>query len=80
MICGWRPSRSGVRLLRQNLMLDVWDESEDLPMARTADGLDEGGRGLLLVECLASSWGCYRTGYGGKVVWAMMDVAVTISR
>jgi hypothetical protein len=48
----------------------VWVEdcSTACPHPRSADDDDEGGRGLWLVEALASSWGCEMTPTG-KQVW-----------
>lgn len=48
----------------------VTDNSTGVPQLRLHGGLGEGGRGLLLVEELASAWGCDATNDGeGKVVW-----------
>lgn len=50
------------------LRVEVADSSSDLPAPRHADALDEGGRGLALVDVLASSWGAEPDELG-KVVW-----------
>ena len=54
------------------LRIEVTDESSAPPaMARSsADAL--GGRGLLMVDQLATTWGSERRGHG-KVVWAVID-------
>jgi anti-sigma regulatory factor (Ser/Thr protein kinase) len=56
------------------LHLVVRDGSARRPRLRAqgpaADG-DEGGRGLYLVQRLATGWG-WRFGYNGKAVWATM--------
>jgi hypothetical protein len=58
----------GVWRTGTGLVIGVWDASPKTPTARPADPMDEGGRGLLLVEALGTSWGHYRRA-GGKVVW-----------
>jgi anti-sigma regulatory factor (Ser/Thr protein kinase) len=39
-----------------------------------ADLLDEGGRGLRLVEALARRWGWHRTGFDERQVWCTFAV------
>lgn len=51
--------------------LAVEDGDPGLPSPRRADDLDEAGRGLLLVEALASAWGVRRVP-GGKATWAVL--------
>jgi anti-sigma regulatory factor (Ser/Thr protein kinase) len=56
------------------MMLSVWDRSQEFPAPRPATVVDEGGRGLLIVENLSTRWGCetvhpYGT-HKGKIVWA----------
>lgn len=48
--------------------VEVADDSPRMPEPRAAGLLEEGGRGLALVESLASQWGVHRQG-SGKVVW-----------
>ena len=55
------PTDGGVRI-------EVVDGSPSLPVPRAATPMDEGGRGLALVEALASAWGAERSD-GGKTVW-----------
>ncbi|MEV5704694.1 ATP-binding protein [Actinoallomurus sp. NPDC052274] len=46
---------------RQGCVFDVIDRCPRvMPTLRDADDLDEGGRGLLLVEALTASWGYFR--------------------
>jgi hypothetical protein len=54
------------------ILIGVWDDHHRYPLRRNA-GLDaEAGRGLLLVENLSTSWGCYASDeQGGKIVWAL---------
>lgn len=48
--------------------IEVRDGSSRLPARRRATSLDEGGRGIALVEELADAWGCELTA-DGKTVW-----------
>ncbi|WP_053689335.1 ATP-binding protein [Streptomyces sp. WM6372] len=52
---------SGVRV-------EVVDSDPQLPMSAAPDADGESGRGLLLVDALASGWGAFRVG-AGKAVW-----------
>ncbi|GLX02424.1 ATP-binding protein [Microtetraspora sp. NBRC 16547] len=54
------------------LRCEVEDESPVPVRTCPAPLDDEGGRGLLLVDALSSSWGTGRTGRG-KVVWFELD-------
>ena len=56
---------------RDGLVLEVWDMMPTAPEVRQATLNDEHGRGLLLVETLASRWD-WRTvpDWPGKCVWA----------
>ena len=55
------PADGGVRV-------EVEDGSASLPTRRVATALDEGGRGIALVEALSSDWGTL-PGSAGKTVW-----------
>jgi len=55
-----------------SLIIEVWDPSPEPPVARQAGSMDEGGRGLHLVEVLSTAWGFYRPPWGGKVVWCQI--------
>lgn len=63
--------RIDVRINRSpgQLFVSVEDESDSEPVVRSGDIHDEGGRGLLIVETLASSWGVRRRDRGGNTVW-----------
>ncbi len=50
------------------LFVSVDDDSDDEPVVQFSDLDDEGGRGLLIVETLATSWGVHRSDRG-KSVW-----------
>jgi anti-sigma regulatory factor (Ser/Thr protein kinase) len=53
-----------------SLMIEAWDQSPADLEPRRADDSDECGRGLTVVAALSARWGCERTGYRRKVVWA----------
>jgi anti-anti-sigma regulatory factor len=68
------PIRLGVTLGRRRLYISVRDGSPR-PVRRTgADDEAESGRGLLIVEGLASAWGSTPMG-AGKIVWATMTLS-----
>lgn len=53
------------------VLIRVWDASSQMPTRQDARPEDESGRGLMLVDCLASEWGAYRK-KNGKVIWVMV--------
>ena len=54
--------------------VEVGDEADDDPVPGLAPGVeDSGGRGLMIVEALASRWGYERRPGGGKRVWFEVD-------
>lgn len=62
-----------LKLLHGALRIDVWDNDSTPPKTEAPTADDERGRGLLLVEALASRWGTYPIASphtAGKVVWA----------
>jgi anti-sigma regulatory factor (Ser/Thr protein kinase) len=60
--------RVRVRATRQGLRVEVHDEDSTLPSRRQATPMDEGGRGIALVDALSSGWGAETTP-DGKTVW-----------
>jgi hypothetical protein len=54
-----------------SLFVEVWDISEETPVAREkpADDLGEGGRGLALIGALSLGWGHKLAPDRGKIVW-----------
>jgi serine phosphatase RsbU (regulator of sigma subunit) len=66
----YRPREFTLRLRRgaQSVWVEVFDPDLRLPRLRTARATDEGGRGLYLVEQLATRWGSRPTPEG-KTVW-----------
>jgi hypothetical protein len=67
------PREFAVRLRRgaTSVWVEVFDPDLRLPRIRTAGDTDEGGRGLYLVEQLATRWGSRPTPEG-KAVWFEM--------
>lgn len=54
----------------EQLTVAVGDDSPDIPISRNASEDDLGGRGIRLVDRLATAWGCTpRPDGDGKVVW-----------
>ena len=53
------------------LRLDVGDCSEDMPREPPPGSAPSGGRGLLILTGLSSSWGVRLRPYGGKTVWCV---------
>jgi anti-sigma regulatory factor (Ser/Thr protein kinase) len=58
------------------LQVTVRDRSPSLPVLSPPVGLQEGGRGLVLVNELAEVWGAEPTG-DGKIVWFQLAAAAT---
>ena len=56
----------------QRVRVEVRDESARRPEARDASLLSDGGRGLHIVDALATEWGATPTGRG-KSVWFWID-------
>jgi len=65
-----RPREFVLRLRRgaEAIWVEVFDPDLRLPRLRSARATDEGGRGLYLVEQLATRWGSRPTPEG-KTVW-----------
>jgi anti-sigma regulatory factor (Ser/Thr protein kinase) len=47
----------------------VSDEAQGVPVVRRPPPTAEGGRGVMLIDMLASSWGTRELPGGGKEVW-----------
>ncbi len=57
-------------LARSGLRVEVTDRSSSLPRRKESTERDERGRGLMIVESLASTWGVQPNSNGpGKTVW-----------
>jgi hypothetical protein len=61
-----------------SVWVEVFDPDLRLPRIRTAAETDEGGRGLYLVEQLATRWGSRPTPEG-KAVWFEMPRSGSLS-
>jgi anti-sigma regulatory factor (Ser/Thr protein kinase) len=48
------------------------DSSAEQPVPKTAEG-DTGGRGLLIIGAMSTTWGTHQVS-GGKRVWARLDL------
>jgi anti-sigma regulatory factor (Ser/Thr protein kinase) len=61
-----------LRLLADHdqLIIEAWDRAPGLPRPRQASDGDEGGRGLAVIEAVATRWGHQRASSGWKVIWA----------
>jgi len=73
----WVPGVPPIRLWLwsdyQQVLIQVWDGNDQMPLRRQSDVESTGGRGLLLVERLSEGWGAYvPEGATGKVVWAVV--------
>jgi serine phosphatase RsbU (regulator of sigma subunit) len=73
-----RPREFVLRLRRgaEAVWVEVYDPDLRLPRLRTALATDEGGRGLYLVEQLATRWGSRPTPEG-KAVWFELPLKAT---
>jgi hypothetical protein len=72
------PARGQVELSlwhrASHLVCAVTDPSADPPVLRPADPGAEAGRGLQVVQALATTWGWAMLGFHRKVVWAALRV------
>ncbi len=57
---------------RAQLLIMVRDGSHEVPSLMAPDDCAESGRGLMLVDAIASRWDFYMTAHGGKAVWALI--------
>jgi anti-sigma regulatory factor (Ser/Thr protein kinase) len=57
---------------RAQLLIMVRDVSREVPALMAPDDGTESGRGLMIVDALASRWGYYLVVHGGKCVWALI--------
>jgi hypothetical protein len=64
-----------VEVRGQQLRVEVSDSSERMPVMREAEAAATEGRGLRLVDALASAWGV-RLDERGKAVWFELDLTV----
>jgi len=60
----------------ERILVQVWDGNDEMPTRQDANPSAESGRGLLIVESLASDWGASRLAKSsGKVAWAIVTQA-----
>ena len=60
----------------ERILIQVWDGNDEMPARQEVDPGAESGRGLLIVESLASDWGASRLAKSsGKVAWAIVTRA-----
>jgi hypothetical protein len=58
------------------VLIEVWDGSTQQPLLKEAGMTADSGRGLMLVDALNARWSWYfPREWGGKVVWAEVQVA-----
>jgi anti-sigma regulatory factor (Ser/Thr protein kinase) len=68
------PVRVWLTSDRSRLLIQVQDSNRHPPARTDADGDDESGRGLVIVEAISAKWGWHPTGdQGGKTVWALIE-------
>ena len=74
LVVGTPPVRLWLYSDRERILIQVWDGDDQMPTRQEADPSAESGRGLLIVESLASDWGASRlANSSGKAVWAIVD-------
>jgi anti-sigma regulatory factor (Ser/Thr protein kinase) len=76
LVVGTPPVRLWLHSDGERVLIRVWDGGDAMPARQEVDPSAESGRGLLIVESLASDWGA--TGLAnssGKVVWAIVAQA-----
>lgn len=54
-------------------VIEVWDESDELPTPQAASLTDENGRGLFIIDAFVARWGTRPLVDGGKVMWAHFE-------
>jgi len=63
------PYQLTVTLATDRVRIEVADASLRLPVLRAASSISERGRGIFILDCVASQWGVDAT-RAGKTVWA----------
>ena len=66
------PIEVVITTLADAVRIEVHDGSQQLPVRKHYSTMSGTGRGLMLVERMASNWGADRTA-DGKVVWFELD-------
>ena len=70
------PATVRVRVLayQAGVIVEVWDRDPGSPVRREEASVQEGGRGLVIVDALCRDWGFFHTADGDKVVWAELVI------
>lgn len=63
-----------VMLVGDRLLVEVTDDSLAQPVVRQPDHRQEQGRGMFLVQAIASAWGARTGRRGGKTTWCTLAV------
>jgi anti-sigma regulatory factor (Ser/Thr protein kinase) len=63
-----------LRANRQQLIIEVWDQSPEDPLPGHAHDESEHGRGFMVIEALSNRWGHHRTSVDRKVVWCELMI------
>lgn len=59
---------------RSRLLIQVEDTNRHPPAPTGADGDDESGRGLHIVDAISAKWGWHTNeDHSGKIVWALIE-------
>jgi anti-sigma regulatory factor (Ser/Thr protein kinase) len=69
------PMTVRVRRESDTVRVEIDDPSPELPVVHHPDARAEHGRGVLLVDRLATAWGADRIPGDGKTVWFELDVS-----
>jgi anti-sigma regulatory factor (Ser/Thr protein kinase) len=64
-----------LKLWARHLEIHVTDADPQPPLPKDPRPFDESGRGLLMVDTLAQTWGWQPMGRYGKLVWARLEVS-----
>jgi len=60
----------------ERVLIQVWDGDDEMPARQNVDPSAESGRGLFIVESLATDWGASSLAKSsGKIVWALVTQA-----
>jgi anti-sigma regulatory factor (Ser/Thr protein kinase) len=71
---GIPPVRLWLSSDRSRLLIQVQDTNHCPPARTGADGQDESGRGLLIVDAISTKWGWHtEDDQSGKIVWALIE-------
>ena len=77
MLHAHTPFKVSLHGFERTLLLEVEDGCPTGPVRVTAQALDNGGRGLTIVDLLSRDWGVDAHSDGGKSVWAEFDLVVS---